>query len=285
VQDRQLTPNTSTEDPTIPAPAEEPAGSTGFSGSGPLPVVASPTTDPAGSAVPPTASEQAYGQHHRGLFGKIGHGIVRGAEEVEVGAAEAVGVMELAGLRYPVKTYEADVDGGLLRGSRVNEEEIFTLNKDKGAVGFVNLCKENNDDAHNIAKLMALDSTLNIQQLHLPILDNSAPSIAQMQEFVAFAQANPKTYVHCEAGKGRTGTAVACYRIAVDGWTADQAIAEGKTYGLSLINQINFIRHFAAVTQGAPASKAVPDDETSTPAPEAPATDTKAENAPEPTAI
>jgi protein tyrosine/serine phosphatase len=56
--------------------------------------------------------------------------------------------------------------------------------------------------------------------------------------------------VHCEAGKGRTGTAVACYRIAVDGWTAERAIAEGRTFGLTLVNQINFIEKFAQTIHG-----------------------------------
>jgi hypothetical protein len=84
-----------------------------------------------------------------------------------------------------------------------------------------------------------------IVALNVKILDNSAPTVAQMNEFIAFARAHPPTYLHCEAGKGRTGTAVACYRIAVDRWTADQAIAEASSFGLSLINQIAFIRQFA----------------------------------------
>jgi len=74
-----------------------------------------------------------------------------------------------------------------------------------------------------------------IAALHVPILDNSVSTIAQMNQLISFAQAHPPTYVHCEAGKGRTGTALACYRIAVDGWTPDQAIAEAKPFGLSLI--------------------------------------------------
>jgi protein tyrosine phosphatase (PTP) superfamily phosphohydrolase (DUF442 family) len=262
---------------TAPGTVDETAAPSGIAAAGPLPPVASMPADPAAAPAAPTASDQAYG-HHRGFFGAIGHGLKRAGQEVEVGAAEAVGVMELAGLRYPVKAYEAQVDSGLYRGSRVDEAGMASL-KQQGIVGIVNLCKENNEDAAPAEKL-------GLKSLHVPILDNSAPSIAQMQEFIAFAQANPPTYVHCEAGEGRTGTAVACYRIAVDGWTADQAIAEGKTRGLSLINQISFVRHFAAVTRGEPAP--APDsDEEAAPAAEAPATDTKAAHAqaPEPTAI
>jgi len=224
-----------TETQTAPALAEAPSGPTGFTSQGPIPPVS--TAEPA--AAKASASEQAFGGVG-GFFKHIG-------QEIEVGAAEGVGVAELAGFRYPVKTYEAQVDGGLYRGSRVDEAQMATL-KQQGIRGIVNLCKENNDDAATAAKL-------GLAALHVPILDNSAPTIAQMNEFIAFAQANPPTYVHCEAGQGRTGTAVACYRIAVDGWSADDAIAEGKTHGLSLINQIAFIQKFAESVRPAGAAK------------------------------
>jgi atypical dual specificity phosphatase len=115
--------------------------------------------------------------------------------------------------------------------------------KAQGISGVVSLCLEHTDDAVLAAKY-------GIPALNVKILDNSAPTFEQMMEFIDFARGHAPTYVHCEAGQGRTGTAVACYRIAVDGWTADRAIAEAGTYGLSLINQIAFIRSFAERLQG-----------------------------------
>jgi tyrosine-protein phosphatase SIW14 len=38
-------------------------------------------------------------------------------------------------------------------------------------------------------------------------------------------------FVHCQAGKDRTGLVVAVYRILVDGWSVEDAIAERKIFG------------------------------------------------------
>ncbi len=42
-------------------------------------------------------------------------------------------------------------------------------------------------------------------------------------------------FVHCKHGEDRTGTLVACYRISRDGWTAEQALEEAKSFGMMRI--------------------------------------------------
>lgn len=42
-----------------------------------------------------------------------------------------------------------------------------------------------------------------------------------------------KVFVHCRLGHDRTGLAVAVYRMAVEGWSADQALREMKAFGFS----------------------------------------------------
>lgn len=153
--------------------------------------------------------------------------------------AESIGVAELVGLRYPVSSYESKVTDQLTRGSRIDNPASYGKLKDQGFKGIVDLTLEGTNDA-KYAKGAGLNA------LNVKILDNSAPTEAQMKQFLDFATdpKNSPTYVHCEAGKGRTGVAVACYRMAVNHFTPEQAIAEGKKFGLALPNQIEFLQQF-----------------------------------------
>ena len=159
--------------------------------------------------------------------------------EIKVGAAECVGYAELLGFRYPVKAYHFKVSETLTRGSRLDEQGLKDL-AGHGFKGVVNLCKEYDDSD----KVRAAGLT----PLHLGILDNTAPTVDQMKQFLDFAAdpANEQCYVHCEAGMGRTGVAVACYRMGVQRWEIEGALEDGEKFGLQLANQIDFLRAFYA---------------------------------------
>ena len=57
-------------------------------------------------------------------------------------------------------------------------------------------------------------------------------------------------FVHCRRGADRTGTAIACYRIAHDHWTNQQALGEAKTFGMSSLEVAmqHFILRFNSAT-------------------------------------
>jgi protein-tyrosine phosphatase len=54
-------------------------------------------------------------------------------------------------------------------------------------------------------------------------------------KFLKLLHENPgkKVFVHCRLGDDRTGMMTAAYRIAEEGWTADEAMEEMKAFGFS----------------------------------------------------
>ena len=65
-----------------------------------------------------------------------------------------------------------------------------------------------------------------IKYYRIPI-NTSKMSYQQLVKAVAFlAKTDGKTLVHCLHGSDRTGTVVAGYRIALEGWSKDKAIDE-----------------------------------------------------------
>ncbi len=73
--------------------------------------------------------------------------------------------------------------------------------------------------------------------VHIPLAGMSAPSDQQIA--TAFAVLNDPTawpvFVHCRRGADRTGTVIACYRIAHDHWDNQKALSEAKMQGMSRI--------------------------------------------------
>jgi protein-tyrosine phosphatase len=54
-------------------------------------------------------------------------------------------------------------------------------------------------------------------------------------KFLRVLRENPgkKVFVHCRLGDDRTGMMVAAYRMAEEGWTADEAMTEMKSFGFT----------------------------------------------------
>jgi protein tyrosine/serine phosphatase len=66
----------------------------------------------------------------------------------------------------------------------------------------------------------------------IPLSDTCEPTKDQIEEFLKIANdpRNLPLYLHCHAGRHRTGALTAIYRITHDRWTATQAYAEMKQY-------------------------------------------------------
>lgn len=106
-----------------------------------------------------------------------------------------------------------------------------------------------------------------MRYIRLPWSGYKAPAEAQIAAVLAVLNDSSQwpVFVHCRRGADRTGTAIACYRIAHDHWNNQQALEEAKSFGMSSMEVAmqRFILRFApasgsAVTAPAPTATFTP---------------------------
>ncbi|KAJ5080607.1 dual specificity protein phosphatase 23 [Anaeramoeba ignava] len=124
-------------------------------------------------------------------------------------------------------------------------EQFITL-KDKYGVGLVVSCIEE----YMCPPLDMFEKT-NLQSILINWADRSTISIKQMIELTdqmdEVIQKNEAVVVHCFGGKGRTGTALACYLIAKLGFGGKEAIElvrEKRNGSIETESQEKFIIDF-----------------------------------------
>jgi protein tyrosine/serine phosphatase len=120
----------------------------------------------------------------------------------------------------------AQVADGVYRGAQPDGAGFRAL-KTMGVRTVVNL-RAHHDDA--AATALGLD-VVSIPMPSLPTID--APTDEEIRKFldVVTDPARRPVFVHCAVGKDRTGTMCAIYRIEVEGWTPERAIAEMHEFG------------------------------------------------------
>lgn len=117
-----------------------------------------------------------------------------------------------------------------------------------GVTAGVNLRAEFDDAAHGLA----LE-----QYCYLPVEDETAPTLDQMIEGVAFIQqridAGDKVYVHCGSGVGRSPMLAVAYFLAAGGLSLDEAIEHirnTRPFISILPDQMARLRQYAAYLAG-----------------------------------
>jgi tyrosine-protein phosphatase SIW14 len=90
---------------------------------------------------------------------------------------------------------------------------------------------------------------LGMRFIQIPVSGWSPPTEEQLVQFLSLLRDNPghKIFVHCRFGDDRTGVFTAAYRMAVDHWTAEQAMKEMYFFGFNGFwhpSMKSFIRDF-----------------------------------------
>jgi hypothetical protein len=184
-------------------------------------------------------------------------------DELETIVLDSFGALEQVPLlhflsHYPVTPYTYQVSSVASRGQRPDARKLTDLAVRRRCRATINLCAEDDNGDDPVIADAGLAGVLRTR--HVPVTDMEPPTVAQVTEILDLLSgpgAEP-TYVHCEAGKGRTGVAVACYRMAVMGWGAADALTEAVNFGCFIPGQQAFIREFGEMLLAGPVAGRYP---------------------------
>jgi len=94
------------------------------------------------------------------------------------------------------------------------------------------------EEGHSVSEQKLVEAA-GMRYVSLPMSGVLAPSDQQISHALAVLEdsANGPVFVHCRRGADRTGTVIACYRIAHYGWQNRQALDEAHTFGMSWLER------------------------------------------------
>lgn len=125
----------------------------------------------------------------------------------------------------PVIKNFGKVNDNYYRGSQPDADQFREL-KRLGVKTVIDLRKDRIEESSEWARAAGL------QYVNIPLTTKRPATEDQSTYFLKLVNdpANWPVYVHCKGGRHRTGEMTAIYRITQDGWTAEQAYTEMKTY-------------------------------------------------------
>ena len=132
------------------------------------------------------------------------------------------------------------------RGAQPSYRGFHTL-KELGVDTVINLRPESDHERKIVAKQ-------GMRYLYMPLPPLDAPTHDVTLAFLEAVTdpAHGKVFFHCYHGVDRTGTMAACLRIARDGWTVEEALAEMRAFKVHESGQrskLAYVADFAAYWQ------------------------------------
>lgn len=92
---------------------------------------------------------------------------------------------------------------------------------------------------HSQAEERDLATSLGMRYVSIPMQGMATPKddqVAAVEALLNDTTSGP-VFVHCKRGADRTGTVIAVYRIAHDGWDSKRALSEAKSDGMSIFQR------------------------------------------------
>lgn len=145
----------------------------------------------------------------------------------------------LVGSRYDgLVHFHVVTPGVLLRCGQPHTRDLDTI---RGEHGLKTIVCARGGTRHPLRgrwfrKERAWCSAQGVQLVHMPFSDAAVPPADVFAQFVQLARdpTNHPILVHCEQGFHRTGILCAAYRIEVERWTWEDAVAEMQRFGFEL---------------------------------------------------
>lgn len=139
-----------------------------------------------------------------------------------------------------------EVDDHIYRGAQPTPEGVRSLAK-RGVRAIIDLRRAG--ERANFEKKEA--ESLGMRYYNVPMAPLSAPSETAISKILGLMDdsRNWPVFIHCERGRDRTGTVVACYRMTADHWDNKRALMEAEDHGLSRFERGMrvFILHYKAL--------------------------------------
>jgi tyrosine-protein phosphatase SIW14 len=141
----------------------------------------------------------------------------------------------------------------LYRGAQPRKQGLVELKK----LGISTIVDLRGEDQSKITWERREAESLGMHFVHIPVSGWAPPTNQQVAQFLSLFRNDPaqKVFVHCRFGDDRTGVFVATYRMAVEKWTADEAMKEMYFFGFNGFwhpSMKSFIRGFPEQLKSSP---------------------------------